>query len=113
MSQEELIRPQPRPQVKHESEDVNQSRPRPRSERPERQPSPEPVFTQHVRLIDVDKPVGRVICECWYCKQGLLIEHQREPQQEVRVNCPNCGKVAIKLQIKEVLSVNAIPSPWK
>ena len=77
-------------------------------------PEPEPVFGQHIRLLDVNKPEGRVICECWHCTEGVLIQHQREPQQEeVRVTCPHCGKVAIKLQVAKILSVNAIASPWK
>jgi Zn finger protein HypA/HybF involved in hydrogenase expression len=42
----------------------------------------------------------------------VLIQHQREPQQEVKVTCPHCGKVAIKLQVAKILSVTGIPSPW-
>ncbi|MEC4813991.1 MAG: hypothetical protein SAK29_12065, partial [Scytonema sp. PMC 1069.18] len=86
----------------------------PRSERSDYDyPEPEPVFEQHIRLLDVTSLEGRVICECWHCKEGLLIQHQREPQQEVKVTCPHCGRVAIKLQIAKILSVIGIPSPWK
>ncbi|KYC42626.1 hypothetical protein WA1_14860 [Scytonema hofmannii PCC 7110] len=114
MSQEDAIHPRPQPQPKKESEDFTRPRPRPRSERPDfDEPELEPVFGQHIRLLDVEKSEGRVICECWYCKEGVLIQHQREPQQEeIRVTCPHCGRVAIKLQIAKIMSVIAIPSPW-
>ncbi|GAB1540021.1 hypothetical protein NUACC21_26900 [Scytonema sp. NUACC21] len=114
MTQDDPIRPRPRPQPRHESDD-GRPRPRPRSERPEYdEPEPEPVFGQHIRLLDVDKPEGRVICECWHCKEGMLIQHQREPQQEeIRVTCPHCGRTGIKLQVAKILSVIPIPSPWQ
>lgn len=96
MNQEETNRPRPRPQPRLNSEQ-----------------EPEPVFGQHIRLLEVNQPQGRVICECYNCKQGLLIQHEREPQQETNVKCPNCGKIAIKLQVAKVLSAIAIPSPWQ
>ncbi|WP_460208128.1 hypothetical protein [Scytonema sp. NUACC21] len=87
-----------------------------RTPSPKRETQPIPSLRievqQHLRLLDVDKPQGRVICECWNCKQGLLIQHERQPQQETKVTCPNCGRVAVKLQVAKILSVIPIPSPW-
>ncbi len=86
--------------------------PSPKLER-DRNSQPKIQVEQHVRLLDVDKAQGRVICECWNCKQGLLIQHEREPQQDTKVTCPNCGRVAVRLQVAKTLSVIAIPSPWE
>lgn len=118
MSLQNAVRPRPRlqPQPKSESENASiKPRPKRRSERPEyNEPELEPVFKQHIRLLDVSKPEGRVICECWHCKEGMLIQHQREPQQdEIKVTCPHCGRVAIRLQVAKILSVTPIPSPWQ
>lgn len=94
MTNEEFIKPRPKPRIEVE-------------------PEPEPV-AQHLRMLDLDKPQGRVICECWHCKGGVLIEHQREPQpqQELKVTCPHCGRVAVRLLVAKILSVTPIPSPW-
>ncbi|WP_199342104.1 hypothetical protein [Nostoc punctiforme] len=78
---------------------------------------------QHIKFLDCNKPVGRVIFECWHCQQGIISESRGEPIMGefkgrpsitlVNVECPNCGKTAIKLSTAEVLSTTAIPSPWK
>ncbi|MBD2682948.1 hypothetical protein H6H03_36440 [Nostoc paludosum FACHB-159] len=78
---------------------------------------------QHVKFLDCNKPVGRVIFECWHCQQGIISEFRGEPIMGefkgrpsislVNVECPNCGKTAIKLSTGEILSTTAIPSPWK
>ncbi|WP_242062423.1 MULTISPECIES: hypothetical protein [Nostoc] len=78
---------------------------------------------QHIKFLDCNKPVGRVIFECWHCQQGIISEFRGEPIMGefkgrpsitlVNVECPNCGKTAIKLSTAEVLSITAIPSPWK
>ncbi|WP_414574163.1 hypothetical protein [Nostoc sp. CCY 9925] len=77
---------------------------------------------QHIKFLDCNKPVGRVIFECWHCQQGIISEFRGEPIMGefkgrpsiimVNVECPNCGKTAIKLGTGEVLSTTAIPSPW-
>ncbi len=78
---------------------------------------------QHVKFLDCDQPVGRVIFECWYCQQGIISEFRGEPIMGefkgrpsiilANVECPSCGKTAIKLSTGEILSTTAIPSPWK
>jgi len=78
---------------------------------------------QHIKFLDCNKAVGRVIFECWHCQQGIISEFRGEPTMGefkgrpsitlVNVECPNCGKTAIKLSTGEVLSTTAIPSPWK
>ncbi len=78
---------------------------------------------QHIKFLDCNKPVGRVIFECWHCQQGIISEFRGEPMMGefkgrtsiilVNVECPNCGKTAIKLSTGEILSATAIPSPWK
>jgi hypothetical protein len=82
-----------------------------------------PQMCQHMQFIDCDKPVGRVVFECWHCKQGIINEFTGEPvigeykgRPSVvltKVQCPSCGETAIRLSAKEVLSTTAISSPWK
>jgi len=101
-----------------------------------RQPKPQPQFTlrddheelppercQHIQFMDCDKPVGRVILECWHCQQGIISEFTGEPVMgeykgcpsliQVKVQCPNCEQTAIRLTTGQVLSTTAIPSPWQ
>ncbi|MFN6442088.1 MAG: hypothetical protein RMY35_035180 [Nostoc sp. DedSLP01] len=78
---------------------------------------------QHIKFLDCNQPIGRVIFECWHCQQGIISEFRGEPIMGefkgrpsvtlVNVECPNCGKTAIKLSTGEVLSTTTIPSPWK
>ncbi|RCJ37974.1 hypothetical protein A6770_39960 [Nostoc minutum NIES-26] len=82
-----------------------------------------PERFQHVKFLDCDKPVSRIIFECWHCFQGILCEYTGEPAIgeykgrpsiiQIPVQCPNCEKTAIRLNTGEVLSTTAIPSPWK
>jgi hypothetical protein len=67
---------------------------------------------QHIKIIDCNQPVTRVICECWHCLQGLLIEVEALPAEYLETPCPNCGKCAIRLQASKVISTTPIPSPW-
>jgi Zn finger protein HypA/HybF involved in hydrogenase expression len=67
---------------------------------------------QHIKILDCNKPVSRVIFECWHCKQGLLSEVEGISPQIVEIECPTCGKAAIRLTVQKVLSKTAIPSPW-
>lgn len=67
---------------------------------------------QHVKIIDCNQPVSRVIFECWHCKQGLLSEVEGVSLQVLEVTCPNCDRTAIRLMANQVLSTTAIPSPW-
>jgi hypothetical protein len=81
-----------------------------------------PQQCQHMQFLDCDKPVGRVVFECWHCKQGIITEFTGEPvigeydgRPSVvlaKVKCPKCSETAIRLNAKEVLSTVAIPSPW-
>jgi hypothetical protein len=73
---------------------------------------PKPDKFQHIKIIDCNLPVSRVICECWHCLQGLLIEVEAFPSQYLETQCPNCGKCAIRLQANQVVSITPIPSPW-
>ncbi|MBH8577107.1 hypothetical protein I8752_29835 [Nostocaceae cyanobacterium CENA369] len=78
---------------------------------------------QHIKFLDCDKPVSRIIFECWHCFQGIICEYTGEPVIgeykgrpsiiQIPVQCPNCEKTAIKLNTGEVLSKTAIPSPWE
>ncbi|WP_229497242.1 hypothetical protein [Nostoc mirabile] len=78
---------------------------------------------QHVRFLDCDKAVRRIIFECWYCQQGILCEFTGEPVVgeyngrpsiiQIKVKCPDCEQTAIRLSTGEVLSTTAIPSPWR
>ncbi|HLP89330.1 MAG TPA: hypothetical protein VK184_12155 [Nostocaceae cyanobacterium] len=67
---------------------------------------------QHVKIIDCDQPVSRVICECWHCQQGLLIQVEVAPADYKEVECPSCGKTAVRLMAGQILSTVPIPSPW-
>ncbi len=87
-------------------------------------PDPElpPAKCQHVKILDVDKPVQRVFYECYHCLHGLVSEcsglpaieefRGREQIQEIKVKCPNCEKTAISLLTGKVISTTEIPSPW-
>jgi len=95
------------------------------TEKPRRRiPDPElpPEKCQHIRILDVDKPVQHVFYECWHCLHGLVSECTGKPVveefkgkpsvREIKVQCPNCGETAIRLTTQKVLSTTAIPSPW-
>jgi phage FluMu protein Com len=68
---------------------------------------------QHVKILDCNEPVCRVICECWHCKQGLLSEVDVSTSQYLEVECPSCGKTAVRLMAEKVISTTPIPSPWQ
>ncbi|BAZ32237.1 hypothetical protein NIES4074_47390 [Cylindrospermum sp. NIES-4074] len=87
---------------------MNYEKPKPRKPDEELQPRQ----CQHVRFFDCDKPVIRVIYECWHCKQGLLSEVEGLSPEQIEIPCPTCGRAAIRLMPKKVLSTTAIPSPW-
>ncbi|MEA5507676.1 hypothetical protein VB735_32235 [Halotia wernerae UHCC 0503] len=82
-----------------------------------------PQNCQHIQFLDCDKPVGRIIFECYHCQQGIISEFAGEPVMgeykgypsliEVKIQCPNCEQTAIRLTTGEVLSTTAIPSPWQ
>ncbi|AFY47740.1 hypothetical protein Nos7524_1879 [Nostoc sp. PCC 7524] len=78
-----------------------------------RTPDNETRNFQHVKILDCNQPVHRVIYECWHCKQGLLSEVEGVSSQVLDVPCPNCGRTAIKLMANQVISTTAIPSPWQ
>lgn len=95
------------------------------SSKPKRRiPDPElpPEECQHIKIIDCNQPVSRVIYECFHCQQGILSEctgdpkveefRGREQVQEIKVKCPNCERTAISLITGKVISTTAIPSPW-
>jgi DNA-directed RNA polymerase subunit RPC12/RpoP len=79
--------------------------------RPKR-PNGEVRNFQHVKILDCSHLVSRVIYECWHCKQGILCEVDVSTQQLVEVECPSCGKTAIRLMANQALSTTPIPSPW-
>ncbi|OYE01272.1 hypothetical protein [Nostoc sp. 'Peltigera membranacea cyanobiont' 232] len=82
---------------------------------------PEPC--QHMQFLDCNSEVGRVIFECYHCKQGIISEYTGDPVMGeykgrpsvifTKVKCPKCEQTAIRLQAREVLSITAIPSPWQ
>ncbi|WP_321162570.1 hypothetical protein [Nostoc sp. KVJ3] len=82
---------------------------------------PEPC--QHMQFLDCNSEVGRVIFECYHCKQGIISEYTGDPVMGeykgrpsvifTKVKCPNCEQTAIRLEAREVLSTTAIPSPWQ
>ncbi|MBD2416035.1 hypothetical protein FACHB389_34700 [Nostoc calcicola FACHB-389] len=90
-----------------------------RSEEPELPPEP----CQHMQFLDCNSEVGRVIFECYHCKQGIISEYTGEPVMGeykgrpsvifTKGKCPNCEQTAIRLQAREVLSITVIPSPWQ
>ncbi|MBW4617694.1 MAG: hypothetical protein KME21_31795 [Desmonostoc vinosum HA7617-LM4] len=80
-----------------------------------------PQQCQKMQFLDCDKSVGRVIYECWHCLTGLVSEYTGSPvveefrgrkkEKAIEVECPNCGKSAIRLSVKEVISTEAFASP--
>ncbi|WP_341531311.1 hypothetical protein WKK05_36900 (plasmid) [Nostoc sp. UHCC 0302] len=90
-----------------------------RPEEPELPPEP----CQHVQFLDCNSEVGRIIFECYHCKQGIISEYTGQPVMGeykgrpsvilAKVKCPNCEQTAIRLQAREVISTTAIPSPWR
>ncbi len=78
-----------------------------------KKPETETTNFQHVKILDCNEPVSRVIFECWHCKQGLLSEIEVGTPQYLELQCPNCGRTAIRLMAQQVLSTTAIPSPWQ
>ena len=90
-----------------------------RPEEPELPPEP----CQHIQFMDCNSEVGRVIFECYHCKQGIISEYSGGPVMGeykgkpsvilAKVKCPNCEQTAIRLQAREVISTTAIPSPWR
>ncbi|WP_225912263.1 hypothetical protein [Nostoc flagelliforme] len=48
---------------------------------------------QHVRFIDCDKAVRRIIFECWHCQQGILCEFTGDLQSsKLRLSAPTVSK---------------------
>ena len=78
-----------------------------------RKPDSESQNFQHVKILDCNKQVCRVICECWHCKQGILSEVDVSSSQYLEVECPNCGRSAVRLMAEKVISTTPIPSPWQ
>jgi len=74
--------------------------------------SSQPTPSQHIKVLDCNQPVSRVIFECWHCRQGILSEVDITSSQFLEVPCPNCGKTGIRLMAGKILSTTAIPSPW-
>jgi len=68
---------------------------------------------QHVKILDCDLPVNRLIFECWHCQQGLLCEVETLAADFKEVSCPTCQSTAIRLTASAVLSSTVIPSPWQ
>ncbi|WP_096595195.1 hypothetical protein [Calothrix sp. NIES-2098] len=67
---------------------------------------------QHIKILDCNKPVSRIIFECWHCKQGLLSEVESQAPTFLEVTCPSCGRTALRLTASKVLSTTPISSPW-
>lgn len=87
------------------------------SEKPRFYSPPEPRQTQHMRILDCNKPVRRIVYECYKCKQGLLTEcgdpdNKEQNFDNLDVQCPTCGRTAIKLTTGKVISTTPILSPW-
>ncbi|MHC5763042.1 hypothetical protein [Nostoc sp.] len=92
-----------------------------KSEEEEEELPPEPC--QHMQFLDCNSEVGRVIFECYHCKQGIISEYTGDPVMGeykgrpsvifAKVKCPRCEQTAIRLEAREVLSTTAIPSPWQ
>ncbi len=102
-------KPQPRKQL--DSQDSESSYEKPRFH------APEPRQSQHIKILDCNKPVRRVFYECYKCKQGLLTEcgdpdNKEQYLENIDVQCPTCGRTAIKLTTGKVISTTPIPSPW-
>ncbi|WP_375512768.1 hypothetical protein [uncultured Nostoc sp.] len=89
----------------------------------ESEPELPPEKCQHVRFLNCNEPVSRIIFECWHCQQGVLSEYTGEPVMgeykgrpsliQLKIQCPNCEQTAIRLTTGEVVSTTAIPSPWQ
>jgi len=73
----------------------------------------QPTAAQHVKILDCNQPVSRVVFECWHCKQGLLSEVSISSPQYLELQCPTCGKTALRLMGEKILSTTVIPSPWQ
>jgi phage FluMu protein Com len=73
----------------------------------------EPTTSQHIKILDCNQPVSRVIFECWHCKQGLLSEVDVTASEFLEIECPSCAKTGLRLMAKQVLSTTPIPSPWQ
>jgi Zn finger protein HypA/HybF involved in hydrogenase expression len=52
---------------------------------------------QHIKILDCNQPISRVVFECWHCQQGLLSEVAVSSPQFLELQCPTCGKTALKL----------------
>lgn len=78
-------------------------------------PLPEPPLEQHIRIEGFNKPVRQITYECYHCLQGMFTECSNKGKlQDVNIECPNCGKTAIKLlSVGKVQSTVAIDSPWQ
>ncbi len=73
---------------------------------------PIPRRCQHLKILDCNQPIHRLFYECWHCQQGLLSEVEVQPPEQLEIPCPTCGRPAIRIVAKKVLSTTAIPSPW-
>ncbi len=73
-----------------------------------------PSKCQKMVFLDCDKPVRRVIFECYHCRQGIIAQcHSDGNLQRLEPACPHCGKSAIRLEATEVFGITAISSPWQ
>lgn len=81
----------------------------PKPRKIESQPTP----SQHIKILDCNQPVSRVIFECWHCKQGILSEVDVTSSQFLEITCPSCEKTGLRLMADKVLSTIPIPSPWQ
>jgi hypothetical protein len=111
-------------------------KPKPRERRLDDSPKPKPrqfesceeeelppQQCQRMKFTDCDKEVGRVIYECYHCLTELVSEYKGSPvleefrgrrkEKAIEVECLNCGKSAIRLSVKEVISTVIIASPWE
>lgn len=89
----------------------------------ELEPELPPEKCQHVRFLDCNEPISRIVFECWHCQQGILSEYTGEPVMDeykgrpsliqLKIQCPNCEQTAIRLTTGEVLSTTVISSPWQ
>lgn len=77
--------------------------------------SPDSSTCQHIRIQGCNESVRNIIYECYKCQQGLLTECSNTGKlQDVDVECPTCGKIAIKLTaVGKILSTTSIVSPWQ
>ncbi|ARV59225.1 hypothetical protein BZZ01_11835 [Nostocales cyanobacterium HT-58-2] len=92
----------------------SQSEEKPQREKPKLKPVPGPEPCQHMKFLDCRQPIKRLICECFHCKQGILLQlHSNGEIHRLEPPCPNCSKTAIRLEATEVISVTPISSPWQ